>query len=178
MLTKLMRFYIPGFIRKQKLREVFRLTADAFQTEIPKLRGLTLIELLSAYALFTREQSLHCLQDGCVPGELKARLYRNSFIFGKNLRKNLHIISWEESAEVLKVIYGIIGIDFQYDSRDKFIIGQCFFSRYYTAEVCGLISSLDEGLAAGLTGGRLCFTQRITDGGSCCKGCLKQGGVE
>lgn len=176
MLLKIMQFYVPEFIKKKKLNELFRLTADAFQSGLPELRGLSFAEGLSKYALFTKEQAESYLQSGRPLEGVKCRLYQNSYNFGQSLRKGLHIITWEEAAAALKVIYKLIGIDFQYDRQGEIIIRQCFFSKYYSGEVCKLISSLDEGLAAGLSGGgRLCFNQRITEGGSCCKGHFSRG---
>lgn len=189
MLSKILRLYTPGFIRKKKLKELFYLTADAFQTGLPELEGLSFTESLSEYALFTGAQAERCLQSGCSVEEVKTRLFENSFFFGKNLRKSLHIMNWKESVEALETVYRIIGIDIHFSGRggsaaskrgvspeqEEFVIGQCFFSRYYSAETCGLISALDEGLAAGLTGSRLFFTQRITEGCCCCKGNLNRG---
>ena len=175
MLLKIMHFYIPKFIRKKKLNELFRLTADAFQSELPELRGLSFAECLLKYALFTKEQAERYLQSGRPLEEVKYRLYQNSYTFGQNLRKNLHILTWEESVTVLQVIYKLIGIDFHCDRQGEIIIKQCFFSKYYSGGVCRLISSLDEGLAAGLSGGKLCFNQRITEGESCCKGYFSGG---
>lgn len=176
MLMKIMQLYMPEFIKKKKLNELFRLTADAFQSELPELRGLSFAECLSKYALFTKEQAESYSQSGRPLEEVKHRLYQNSCIFGQNLRKSLHIVTWKEAVTVLEVIYKLIGIDFQYDRQGEIIIKQCFFSKYYSGEVCKLISSLDEGLAAGLSGGgRLCFNQRITEGGSCCKGYFSRG---
>ncbi|NBJ14530.1 MAG: hypothetical protein FNP40_02935 [Dehalobacter sp. 4CP] len=171
MLQKMMQLRMPEFIKKKKLNELFRLTADAFQCELSEHKGLSFTECLSEYAIFTKEQAESYLQSGRPLEELKQRLYQNSYIFGQGLRKSLHIITWKEAVTVLTVIYKLIGIDFQYDRQGEFSIKQCFFSKYYSAEVCKLISSLDEGLAAGLSGGdRLYFKQRITEGGSCCKG--------
>lgn len=53
-----MRFYIPEFIKKKKLNELFSLTADAFQSELPELKGLSFAERLAGYALFTKEQGV------------------------------------------------------------------------------------------------------------------------
>lgn len=173
-LLKIMQVYTPGFIRKKKLHELFCLTADSFQSELPELYGLSFDECLSKYALFTRQQAESCLQKELSLEEVKHRLYQNSYIFSQKLRKSLHIVTWEESVKALKVIYKLIGIDFQYGSQGEFIIKQCFFCKYYSGEVCKLISSLDEGLAAGLSGGgKLYFNQRITEGASCCKGYFK-----
>lgn len=171
MLLKIMQLYIPEFIKMKKLKELFRLTADAFQSELPELRRLSFAECLSKYALFTKEQAENYLQSGRPLEEVKHRLYQNSCIFGQSLRKSLHIVTREEDVTVLEAIYKLIGIDFQYDRQGEIIIKQCFFSKYYSGGVCKLISSLDEGLAAGLSGGgRLRFNQRITEDCSCCKG--------
>ncbi|HOS70255.1 MAG TPA: hypothetical protein PLG67_04770 [Bacillota bacterium] len=176
MLLKIIQIYVPEPIRKRKLNELFRLTADAFQCGPPELRGLSFADCLSKYALFTREQAESYLAGGAPIEEIKHRLYQNSFIYGQDLRKSFHISEWEESVKALGIIYRLIGIDFHYEGQGEFIIKQCFFSRYYTKEACMLISSLDEGMAAGLSGGgRLCFNGRITEGFGCCKGFLRQG---
>lgn len=173
MRTIIMQLYVPESIKRKKLKELFRLTADALQTEMPELRGSTFRACLREYAVFTKEQAERCLKSGSPLEEVKHRLYQNSFLFGKSLRKELHIITWKESVTALKTIYKLIGIDFQYDGQGEFIIKQCLYSKYYTAEVCMLISSMDGGLAAGLSdGGKLCFQQRITEGSSCCRGCF------
>jgi len=53
------------------------------------------------------------------------------------------------------------------------IIKYCGFSRFYTGRVCRLISALDGGTFAGLSGGgKLEFSQRITEGHDCCRGRL------
>lgn len=179
MLLKIMQIYTPGFIKKNKLNELFRLTADAFQSEVPELKGISYAECLTKYALFTQKQAESCLQSGCSSDGVKYRLYQNACIFGQNLRKQLHISTWEEAAKALSIIYELIGIDFRCDRQGEYIIRQCFFSKYYSKGVCDIISSLDEGLAAGLSGGgRLCFNQRITEGGCCCKGYFERGNLK
>lgn len=176
MLLKIIQFCIPEFIKKKKLNELFRLTADAFQSDLPELQGFSFTECLSKYAIFTKGQAESYLQSGRSPEEVKHRLYQNSYIFGKNLRKSFHIVTWKESVMALKVIYKFIGIDFHYNMQNEFIIKQCFFTKYYSREVCKLISSLDSGLAAGLSGGgKLSFNQSITEGNNCCKGFLYRG---
>lgn len=179
MLLKIMQLYIPNFIKKKKLKELFSLTADAFQSELPELQGLSFVECLSKYASFTKEQAESYLQSERSIEEVKHRLFQNSSLFGQNFRKVLHIATLEEAVTALKVIYKLIGIDFQCDSKGEFIIKQCFFSKYYSGEICKLISSLDEGLAAGLSGGgKLCFHQRITEGDICCKGYINEGDLK
>ena len=91
MLLKIIQFYIPEFIKKKKLNELIYLTADAFQSELPELRGLSFAECLLKYALFTKEQAESYLQSGRPLEEINHRLYQNSCIFGQNLRKSFHI---------------------------------------------------------------------------------------
>lgn len=175
MLPGITWLYIPEFIKKKKLDELFCLTADAFERELPELRGLSFMECLLEYALFTKAQAENCLQNGGPVDAVKQRLYKNSYIFGQNLRKSLHISTWEEAVTILMIMYKLIDIDFQYGGQGEIIVKRCFFSKYYSEEVCILISSLDEGLAAGLSdGGKLCFNHRITEGRDCCKGYLSR----
>jgi len=201
MFIKLLKFYMPDPIRKKKLDDLFRLTADAFQCEVPALQGLSFAERLTRYASFTAEQADRCFQWEGSPDERKRKLdaveeklYRNSLLFGKNLKKSLRIKNWKQAVEALELVYRIIGIDFRCggptrrgngrlrsgrlyrgsrknDGPYEFIIKKCFFSSRYTAEICSLISALDKGLAAGLSGGgNLRFSQRITEGCGCCRG--------
>lgn len=173
MLTRIIQRCIPVSIKKKKLMALFCLSADAFRCEMPDLKKLSFQDCLREYALFTREQAARCLQKEENLEEIKQRLYENAFFFGRDLRKGYPLLHRRKPAEVMKLCYQLIGIDFQYNGRGEFTIKHCFFSSYYTAEVCTLISSLDEGLAAGLTGRKLSFSQRITEGYPCCKGVFK-----
>jgi len=73
MLLKIIQIYIPELIKKRKLNELFRLTADAFQCELPELKGLSFAECLSKYALFTKEQAESYLAGGAPIEEIKHR---------------------------------------------------------------------------------------------------------
>ena len=49
-------------------------------------------------------------------------------------------------------------------------ISRCYFSSFYSPEVCRVMSAMDRGLLAGLAGGgELVFIQRITEGQPCCR---------
>jgi len=72
------------------------------------------------------------------------------------------------------VIYKMLKIEFHGDSHGDIVIKRCFFSTYYSSNVCHLISALDEGLLAGLSGGgQFSFSQRITEGYSVCRAYLE-----
>ena len=67
-------------------------------------------------------------------------------------------------------MYDAIGVDFRGDAAGVVTVSRCYFSDVYTPEVCRLVSALDEGLLAGLAGGgRLTFSQRLTEGAVCCR---------
>jgi hypothetical protein len=68
-----------------------------------------------------------------------------------------------------RVLYRILGIDFEGRLDGGVTIKLCAFSRHYTGRVCRLISALDAGAASGLTGGGILeFKERITEGRDCC----------
>jgi hypothetical protein len=179
MFFRFVLLHTPEFIKKRMLKELFRLTADSFQTEMPELGKLSFRQGLSMYEEFTEKQGERYLYWEGSPDErisrleaVEEKLYHGSFILGQGLRKSLHIKKPEQAVEALEAIYRLIGIDFRMSGPDEFIVKECYFSGYYSAEVCTMISSLDEGMAAGLTGGELSFTQRITEGCGCCRGYL------
>lgn len=53
----LARIYVPFWIQKKKLKELFALTAQAFQSEGPTLEGLSQKKVLEKYAIFTKENA-------------------------------------------------------------------------------------------------------------------------
>ncbi len=170
MLLRILQLYVPAFVKKKVIRELARLTADAFQCKAPDLKGLSYKASLQAYAIFTCEQAQRLIRCGCGIVEVKERLYQAAMQMGKDIRRRLHIATHEQVLMASRIMYRILGIRMHEDSNGGILISQCFFSRYYSGEVCRIISSLDEGVAAALSGGgRLEFHQRITEGGNCCK---------
>jgi repressor of nif and glnA expression len=107
---------------------------------------------------------------------VKRKLYRNACQLGEKLRKEYHIGTRADVIRLSRILYRILGIGFTESAEGEVVINRCFFSQFYTPEVCAVISALDEGLAAGLSaGGRLVFKERITEGKNCCRAtfCMK-----
>ena len=52
-----------------------------------------------------------------------------------------------------RLLYRILGIDFHGTEQGTIMISKCFFSRTYSSSTCHVISSLDAGMIAGLSGG-------------------------
>lgn len=170
MLLKYAPETLPGVIRKSLLKRLFRATAAGFQSPAPAVDSSSFDELLRRYAVFTRQLAEAALQSGGDIPQLKRRLYQQAFSLGAMVRKWAGIRSTAEAVEAGRILYRAIEIDLQGDARGNLTIRRCYFSQYYSCQVCGLISALDDGLFAGLSGGgRLSFSQRLTDGSPCCR---------
>ncbi len=165
-----LKIYIPAFIKKKKLDELFRLTAQAFGCEAPERKGHSYRDLLKSYAVFTLTEAEKCLREGGNLTEVKTGLFQNAYRMGREIRRNFRLRSPAEVMEMSRILYRFLGIDFEGKANGEVTIKSCFFSHYYSPKVCQLVSSLDEGLTAGLSdGGRLSFSQRITEDKDCCK---------
>lgn len=161
---------IPSFMKKKKLEQLFDIVADAFGKSPPPLKKLSYRESLKAFALYTSQEAEKRIQAGQNMEGIKKRLFKNACILGQKLREDFGIRSPREVMEMSTILYQILGIDFKGDASGEVTIKKCFFSDYYSPQVCQIISSLDEGVAAGLSGGgKLSFSGRITEGKDCCE---------
>jgi hypothetical protein len=166
--------YIPAFIKKRKLRDLFDLTATAFDSDMPVINKLSYADCLKAYAWFSKTKAEEVIRGHKDIKEIKTRLYHSACQLGEKLRKDFHIATRADVLRLSKILYRVLGIEFAGNSNGEVIIRRCFFSQLYSPEVCALISALDEGLAAGLSGGgRLVFRERISEGNSCCRATFK-----
>jgi hypothetical protein len=163
------RVYLPRSVRRNRLDELFRAAAEAFQQPAPRLEGYSLDRCLTEFALFTAENAQQAIQLGC-ENETRERLYLGARQIGQNIRAQLHIRTLAEVMQACEVIYKALKIEFRGDSQGQICIRRCFFSGFYTADVCRVISGLDAGLLAGLSGDlKLQFSYRITEGQECCR---------
>lgn len=166
-------FYTPGSFRKQILRRLFSATARAFGADPPPTGGFSAGRLLQAYALFTRDQSEKLWAENRDEDEAAGKLFQNAFDLGTALRQKLGVRSREDVIRASRVLYRVLGISFEGRTDGRVAIRDCYFSRLYTSRVCRLVSALDAGAAAGLSGGgRLEFSQRITEGHDSCRASL------
>ncbi len=176
-LLKIIPHNLPEFIREEILEELFEATADAFGCQAPPLSHLSYEECLQAYASFTQEQAEKALQSGCDIPALKIKLYKNAYPLGKKLRKWFGVDKMDEVMEVGQMLYRAIGVDIQGDLQGNITVSRCYFSQFYSGPVCDLISALDDGVFSGLSrGGRLVFSERITEGCPSCRAKLTMRG--
>jgi hypothetical protein len=165
-----LEFYTPVPFRKKIIRRLFSATAQAFGAATPRTEGLSAGRLLQAYALFTREQSEKLWAERRDEDEVSRRLFRNGFDLGAALRRALRIRSREDVIRASRLLYRVLGISFEGRPEGGVVMSDCYFSRFYTSRVCRLVSALDAGAAAGMSdGGKLEFSQRITEGHDCCR---------
>jgi hypothetical protein len=162
------QIFVPSFLKKKKLIGLFNTTADAFQCRAPDLKGLSFNECLKRYAIFTSnkaEESIRLANDL----EVKNRLYKGAYILAQGLKKSFRVNSVDDVMKTAKLVYRILDIEFDNDQKGGVLINRCFFSSFYSIQACQIISSLDEGLLEGLSGGTFRFSQRITEGKECCR---------
>ncbi len=167
----ILRLGLPGFIKKKKLRELFGITARAFGCDPPHLEGLSERGLLEGFARFTRDQAQKALDTGTDVPAIKDRLFKGAAELGIWAAHGLRLRSRKEILTAGRCLYRMMGIRFEGTEQGSVIISRCFFSVHYSAAICRLMSSLDEGAAFGLSGGgSLSFEARLTEGSPCCRG--------
>jgi len=162
--------YLPVPVRKRVLRNLFTATARAFGVDPPPTKGLSTRRLLRAYALFTKKESEKVWAECRDQSSVERRLFQYASELGAILRLKFGVRSRNDVISLSRMVYRILGISFKGRTDGQIIISSCYFSRFYTGRVCRLISALDAGAAAGISGGgKLEFIQRITEGHDSCR---------
>jgi len=165
---KLLLGILPIVGGKKGLIELFRLTASAFGQEVPDLRGRSRREILLAFARFTRSEAERSLAAG-TEATLRINLYESSADLGRAIRRRLPIRSRADAATAIQRLYGLLDIDMKIASGGAVMIGRCFFAARYTPETCRFMAAMDEGIVAGICGGRLVFSERLSEGAGACR---------
>jgi hypothetical protein len=168
---KLLLAVLPLAGGKKRLAELFRVTAAAFGRQAPDLHGLSRREMLRRYAQFTRAQAEESMSAGSSDG-IRKKLFDNSRSLARDIRRRLPIRSRADETAVLRFLYRSLDIDKQVDAQGAVRIRRCFFASQYSPEVCRFMAAMDEGMVAGICGGRLVFSQRLTEGAEACRGLI------
>ena len=162
--------HIPVGLRKKELNKLFQLTASAFGCTTPALKGMDYQACLRHYALFTKRSVYQLGEQEERMARIRQQLFQQAFQYGQGWRKKFGLSTMSEVMRAAKVLYRAIGIEFKGNEQGDIEIDRCFFSHYYTSATCWVISALDSGLMAGLAGGgKLSFSQRITEGATSCR---------
>lgn len=164
LLLRALELHIPKGMERRALRRLFEVTAAAFGQDPGDLSGLDRPALLDRYASFTDRCAEQVLADGEID-RVSRRMWKDAYLLGTSLRRRLHVRGREEELRAARLVYRMIGIDLWADGCGHVTVARCAFADRYSPQVCGLMASLDAGLLAGLTrGGRLTFSERITEG--------------
>lgn len=165
-----LRLHVPGALRRSILRDLIAATARAFERHPPDTKGLTAPELMAHVIECSRAWAEAAIRTGADLDPLDRRLYAEASELGRRARQRLHISSEADGLAAARIIYGTIGIDFRPRRSGEVVVPRCAFARAYGPDVCRLMSSMDSGLIAGLTGSDgLRFTERITEGAVACR---------
>jgi hypothetical protein len=163
----------PSMLRPFVVRWLFRSTADAFGTPPPVLRGMSGGDLLRAYGAFSNARSEFQLRRGGDLEAVRRDLWISAHRVGVFLRRCLCIGTDADAMVAARAVYRVLDIDLRGSPAGEVVVARCSFARIYSPEVCALMSSLDSGLFAGLTGGRrLTFSLRLTEGAPACAATL------
>jgi hypothetical protein len=97
---------------------------------------------------------------------------------GEKLRRWFAVDTMEEVMALGEILYRAIGVEIRGECPSsawgEVTVSRCYFSELYTGPVCDLISALDDGVFSGLSGGgRLTFSERLTEGAACCRASLQ-----
>jgi hypothetical protein len=162
--------YVPAFIKKRELKNLFQLTASAFARMVPSLDGTSFDDCLTEFALFTKTSVDRAKERDEDLSAIQGLLFQRAYEYGRLWRKRFGITTMEEVMRGGRILYRAMGIEFRGTTQGTIEIDKCFFSSYYTPATCEAISAIDAGIMAGLSDGQLMsFSQRITEGCSSCK---------
>jgi hypothetical protein len=189
---RLLSVYIPKRFRKEKIIQLYNLTSGVFN-DYPEIRDdidlkslnndilkiLTCEEILKKYADYTKMAVTILLESGCDINRLKESLFNESYRFGQEIRNHYSIRTLEDVRLMVRIIYKLVKIDSNLKQNKntgsrELEIKHCFFADYYSMDVCSVMSGVDEGIVAGVSGCRqLQFKHRITEGNECCRAVLE-----
>jgi hypothetical protein len=171
------RVFLPRFLKRKHFRRLFLVAAEAFEIPLPALDKRSYEAGLRLFTAFTLENALKALAAGS-PEAVGDRLYRGARAFGEELRRSLGVRTPADVMAAARVLYRAIGIDLRGAPDGTIVVRSCRFATDYTPAVCGLVSSLDRGILAGLAGGgELRFSRRLTEGHDSCRAVLgREGG--
>jgi hypothetical protein len=167
------RVILPLGARRREIERLFARTAAAFGSAVPPPNARGADGRLREYALFTRDRAEAALGNRGDLQALEGRLFGAALALGSGYRLRLKLRGTRDAMAAARLIYRGLDIDFRGSAEGNVVIRRCAFAAVYTPLVCALVSALDRGLLAGLTGGAVLeFRQRITEGASSCRACL------
>ncbi|MCD7809293.1 MAG: hypothetical protein LUH02_08115 [Erysipelotrichaceae bacterium] len=165
LLYRLLSSKIGAYI---EIKILMKQTAKVFGVKVPKGIGFSVSKLLKNYAQLTTDISLNFIENKQDRNQLQQDLYYMAFQLGSDLRWWLKPQNNQDCFDIIVMLYRNIKISLCEQSQ-TICVHQCYFSDFYTPEVCSIISAIDQGIFAGVyQGGTLSFYKRITEGHEIC----------
>lgn len=157
--------HVPRWVARSAIRRLFVATASAFGPAPVDVDGSDHAALRERYVAFSAASAERALVDRTDLDDLSRRMWRNAYALGESLRRRLGVRSRKDALRAARIAYRMIGIDLRADPCGDVVVDRCSFAERFSPQVCRVMSSLDAGMIAGLTsGGRLTFSERITEG--------------
>ena len=189
---RLLSIWTPKFILKRELTRTSHLTMD-YLDQLLKQYGIPLpqeepingnLEEIRTYMGFRHNHRVDSLiktlgKEKAI--ELgKAQMYAAGLKLGLEARELLHVKSLEDTFAAAKILYKVLGIEFNimYEQKNIIVyINTCALAEQYSAETCIIMSSADKGVLKGLNDDLdMEFIERITTGAEKCKACINNSG--
>jgi hypothetical protein len=159
----------PNAIRPFVVRRLLRITAEAFGARRPAVRWMRGDRPLRLYAESSGAFASALLEGGGDVAAVRRALWERARAVGQTLRRLLGIRTDDDAMRAASIVYRVLGIDLRAVEPGRIVVTRCAFAQRYRPDVCALMSALDDGLFAGLTGGRrLTFARRLTEGAPAC----------
>ena len=161
-LTRLEK-HTPEWVRSLEIQILSDLTARAFQVPDRTLWNKPAELALRQYAAFT----VSCMEEREADPDA---LFREAYAVGSRLRLLTGFSGKQDAERLVFYLYRNINITMVGNLPGEITVPDCCFARFYTPRQCAVMSAVDAGIIAGICGGgRLRFSQRITEGCGMCR---------
>lgn len=154
--------------RRIEIQTLMQLVTSSLGLPRQNLLFMPSAQSLERFAAFTAEHLVSCNE------EQQQRLHTKALSLGKRLRQCLTRRDDEALSELTFQLYQNIGIQMEGRFPEEVIVRRCYFCQHYSPQICSLASLMDDGIICGLFGGgRLVFSERITEGKDKCRCVIK-----
>lgn len=165
-----------SLFRRIELQMLMNLTAHALGKKPKRIWTQPNAKALKAYAEYT-SSNLQANADEA----LFERMNTEAYQMGRLLRRLFLIDNEARAQRLIVALYHNIGIQLSFSSPQQLCFHRCYFSSFYTTQICKVASALDSGIICGIAGlpsKHLQFCQRITEGCHCCRAQLTSNNYE
>ena len=189
---KLLSIWTPKFLLKRELERTSHLT-NSYLDRLLKKNGIVSLpektfkgnlEQTRTHMALGHNKRIQCLikelghEKAMEKG--KKQMFNAGFELGLEARNQLKVETLEDTLAAAKILYNVLGIEFNTEQRQNTIIlwvESCALADHYNPETCVIMSYADRGVLKGLNQDMdMEFVERITAGAQKCKACIKYSG--